>query len=99
MVAIQFATGHAQQQLLRMARQRPRCNANNSLARSAEAQILVRRVAGMAGLVGAPDSKSGDGDIVGVRFSLPAPALQKVSWGRVACIRTASGAHELIPPH
>ena len=31
------------------------------------------RRAGMAELVDAPDSKSGDGNIVGVRFPLPAP--------------------------
>lgn len=30
-------------------------------------------LAGMAELVDAPDSKFGDGDIVRVRFSLPAP--------------------------
>ena len=32
-------------------------------------------IAGMAELVDAPDSKSGDGDIVRVRFSLPAPYM------------------------
>ena len=35
--------------------------------------INSRRAAGLAELVDAPDSKSGDSDIVGVRFPLPAP--------------------------
>jgi hypothetical protein len=37
-------------------------------------RIIAVSPAGMAELVDAPDSKSGDGNIVGVRFPLPAPA-------------------------
>jgi hypothetical protein len=37
--------------------------------------LAPQQQAGMAELVDAPDSKSGDGDIVWVRFPLPAPEL------------------------
>jgi hypothetical protein len=38
--------------------------------------MRVSGQAGMAELVDAPDSKSGDGNIVGVRFPLPAPLCE-----------------------
>ena len=52
---------------------------NSTLSENAIILALLKLMAGMAELVDAPDSKSGDGDIVWVRFPLPAPCLLQTS--------------------
>ena len=46
--------------------------------------LSIIKIAGMAELVDAPDSKSGSGNRVRVRFSLPAP-LKAVNYHEILC--------------